>query len=1421
MKNRRKLCWKVTGLLALGLLCSEPANGREVFFTNVRMPGGLSLNTVRAIATDKNGFVWVGTLDGLVRFDGYNMRVYRTEPDNPSALTDLRIRSIYADRDGYIWIKTYQNVFSCYNPVNDSFHNYTSSSYTDWHETASGDIWLWNGSSGALRIRKTAAGLEERIFTLKEFGLASCNFLFEDSQGAIWTGGKAGLCRTDSSGMTERIVSDAALVFNDAAELNGKVWFITADSRIFSYDLAKHETAPAYHYPHEDVFVSAGIISDSELLIVLKSDGVRVFDTGKPEILSKLSGEPKGNTVLIKGSKGNLFLLNQNRIILYFDPSIHALRHIRLEPDDKSTTIDAEHFFTDSKGTVWIGTYGNGLYRFDPNTCFTDHYINKADKNSLASNYLLSFAEDCHGNLWIGSEYAGVIKALVMPDFIRTVRPEMTLAIGKNNNIRAVCEDSRGAVWVGAKNGSLFVYDSTMSAGRCIGENLNAYALVEDGRHRMWASAKNDGVYLYDVEKGAVSAHYANIANDPSSLGKDPVFDIMTDSQNRVWLATFGGGVNLAEEQPDGSYRFRHFFENQGDRSNIRCLCQDSNGRIWCGSQFGIIRFDPEEIIVNPDSYTVFNHDPSCGNSLSNNDIKTIFQDSEGNIWIGTAGGGLNLYREEENFIHYTVNEGLADNFIMGLMEDGDNLWISSENGLTCHNRTAGSFSTYHFAETPYGNNFVENAFTKRRNGDMLWGSLDGLLVFTPSKFNPAKDTSPVLITEMNVEGVSDFRSISDKSITYADNIILNHKQNTFTLEFSTLIFRNPEASSYTFILENFDKQWSPVLHDNSATYKNIPYGKYVFKVKGVNNDGEWNENVTTLDITITPPWWKSTVAYFIYLLIACCLIYASYQIVLKFNRLNNALEVEKQLTDYKLRFFTNISHEFRSPLTLICGAVENLNSLAGLPQAVSKQIKTLSRNSLNLTRLIDQLLEFRKLQNKVLTLDLEETDIIDFTRDIYSGYTETAEQKQISYTFSPQVDEYKMFIDRKKIDKIIYNLLSNAFKFTPRGGAIDLSVGFKADTCIIRVKDNGSGVPGEKQHLLFSRFMQINFSSTGTGVGLSLVREFAEVHKGRVWFENNPECGSIFALELPTSKDAYEGANFITLQPLIPEKYHAESPVEESAAMPESLPDKETLTSYKLLIIDDNDDIRGFLSDEFCKYLTVEMAEDGEQGLYKAREISPDLIICDVMMPGIDGFDVTRRLKSDFETCHIPVILLTAHSSLEHRLEGVESGADVYVTKPFSLKYIVRQVLKLIELREQLKLRFSRENKPDVSSTATTDRDKVFYEKIINILDHNYPDSGFTINKFAEEAGIRRTLFFSKIKGLTGMSPNELIKVRRLQEARTLLAQGDLNISEVSFRVGFEDPLYFSKCFKKQYGASPSKMELQDNRATASKLET
>ncbi|PCH66868.1 MAG: hybrid sensor histidine kinase/response regulator [Bacteroidales bacterium] len=1415
------------GVLTISLFFFSIVNAQEsLLFSQISTKDGLSQNTVRSIVVDNMGFLWMGTLDGLVRYDGTRFITYKPEPGKPNNLTDQRVRSIHEDQDGFLWIKTYDNSFSCYNSKLECFveFEYMGNSipllFTNYLETQKGDIWLW-GDSGCVKIKKDIKGTPKVVFhSSSNAGKLTrdyVNFVFKDSFNSVWIGCELGLNRMDSSGKIDQFYNQENLgAFRKAIELNSIIYFLS-DDIIYRYDLKKQIFLSPFKTSEAYSFLDIVQLNKDSFLVSSVENGLFKVDIASGIFLKN----PFANSVpfnnapqIILDAREGVWVYNDTGRMIFYNPATNKIKEMQLISPEVASVIDDGRYniLIDSKGVYWITTYGNGLYRYDVESDSLTNYLYNKVENSPASDYLLSIDEDHFGNLWIGSEYAGVIKVSKKKHNVKYVNPEESETIGTSNSVKVIFEDTSDNIWLGTKNGSLYVYDNQLNNKKRIEKNINPYTIIEDNKGRIWVGTKGNGIYIYDKKTHKQCHHFVHEEDIPNSLCHNSIFDIIQDSEKRIWIASFGGGIDLVTEFGD-SFHFSHYLNDKGNISYVRCLLQDKKGLIWAGSYKGLISFDPEEFINKPNAYTIYTYNSGHPAGLNCGDVKVIFEDSRGEFWIGTAGGGLNLFDansadKQGAFIKYTKKEGLPSDIITSIMESKDSvLWVSTESGLTHIEKGKNTFLTYQFSNSTNGNFYNENACWLKDNGEMLWGTLDGLLVLDPSSIIinqsvPMVQLTDFFIFDQRIE-VSQPNSPLTESISSTDEIVLKHDQNTFTLNFACLDVTDPSRNKYSYHLEPYDQYWSSPNSNNWATYKNMPYGEYTFEVKGGNADGEWNNKIRTFQITVLPPIWKTNFAIVLYFLIIVGIAFVIIRFLLRISTLNNAVKMEKQLTDYKLRFFTNISHEFRTPLTLIKGAVERMNDIKELPAEVSKNVKLLHRNTLQMSRLIDQLLEFRKLQNNVLSLNMEITDISDFARNAYYAFKEIAFQKNIEYQFEGIDGKWDFYIDRNKVEKILFNLLSNAFKFTPAKGKIICRVA-KDDlsgNCLISVLDTGVGIPKDKRELLFGRFMKLNTSAEGTGIGLELVKEFTEAHKGKVEYSPNPEGGSIFRVELPTNKEVYTDAKYLDAEESDNKEANQQEYNNDHAIQRPVNPHH-----WKILVIDDNYDIREYLQDELQHHFDIELAVDGKDGLDKAIASNPTLIICDVKMPEMDGLEVTRRLKDNFETSHIPIILLTAMSSDTMKLQGSENGADEYIMKPFSLKYLLSRVYFLIEQREKLKKRFSVDIDVKKGVLSQGNKDQVFYDLLNKIIDEHLTEASFTVTEFTELAGQTRTLFYKKVKGLTGYSPNELIKIKRMKKAAELIVEDKYNVSEVSWQVGIEDPFYFSKCFKAQFGCSPSK---------------
>ena len=1411
-------------VLLLSVLCVRAQE--ELLFTQISTMDGLSQNTVRSVFVDNKGYIWFGTLDGLVRYDGTRFITHRPELGFNTNLSDQRIREISEDKDGYLWIRTYDNSYSCYNNRTEQFVDFEYDDrriklqYTNYLETNDGYIWLW-GNQGCIKIVKdeTRRPIVDLVFAQNDHRLTGSNvrFVYQDSNQAYWIGCAKGLNRIDTSGEITKFFDDDSLGrFRKVLEVDGIIYFLS-ERVIYRYNVQKQmflepieARSHTVLYDMQKAYGNQLFVStrDNELLSLNVRTGVFSdfpFKMGKP-----FDSPPQ----MIVDERQGVWIYDYSGRVIYHNPITGTYKPMQLIAPEIAAVIDDGRYnvLIDSNGIFWITTYGNGLYRYDESKDELTNYTYKKGTNSPASNYILSVTEDRFGNIWMGCEYAGAFKVTKKKYKVEYLKPEKQNVIGTSNNVKVIFQDSEKNVWVGTKNGSLYLYDRDLNFKRCIAKGINPYTVIEDAKGRLWVGTKGNGIYLYDRQTFDLLARFVNQEDDSASLCFDSVFDIIQDNEGRIWVATFGGGMDLVDET-NGSFSFRHFFNDSGNLSYVRCLLQDSNGHIWAGSYEGLISFIPKDLISNPKAYTKYTYNPGHSVGLNCNDIKSIFEDSRKQLWVGTAGGGVNLFDrhsldKQGAFIKYARNEGLPSNIVTSIMESKDGvIWVSTESGLVHLDKSKNTFLSYQFSGDLYGNIYNENACLLKHDGEMLWGTLDGLLVLDPTSIEinsivPMVELTDLYIHDQRVDANVPKSAITE-SIGSTREIVLEHDQNTFTINFACLDLTDPDRNKYSYILESYDRDWSAPNSNNWATYKNMPDGDYVFKVRGANADGEWNDAITTCKIVVLPPIWKTTYAIVTYILLILSLAYIFIRFLIRINSLNNAVKMEKQLTDYKLRFFTNISHEFRTPLTLIKGAIERLNDIGEVPGEVSKNVKLLNRNTQQMSRLIDQLLEFRKLQNNVLTLNLEKTDIRDFVLNAYYTFKEIAFQKNIDYQFEGIENKWDIYVDRNKLEKIIFNLLTNAFKFTPANGSItcQLIKDKENDKCIISVIDTGVGVPKDKQELLFSRFMKLNTTAEGTGIGLELVKEFTETHKGSVKYEANPGGGSVFTVTLPTDRNVYRDVKFLDEDIEDAEVIEQPDYNEDHAIKRPSAPHQ-----WKILIIDDNYDIREYLSEELSHHCYVEVAEDGKIGLEKARSINPTLIICDVKMPEMDGLQVTRLLKDDFETSHIPVILLTALSSDTIKLQGSESGADEYIMKPFSMKYLISRVYSLIDQREKLKKHFSIDIDVKKAIISEDEKDQKFYDMINQIVDKNLSDPEFTVTQFTKEAKLSRTIFYKKVKGLTGYSPNELIKIKRMKKAAELLLEDKYNVSEVSWKVGIEDPFYFSKCFKAQFGCAPSK---------------
>lgn len=942
-----------------------------------------------------------------------------------------------------------------------------------------------------------------------------------------------------------------------------------------------------------------------------------------------------------------------------------------------------------------------------------------------------------------------------------------------SNVVRMVKKMNDGTVMVGTREGSLYHYSADMS--QVLGKShfdSNVYGIVQMPNGETWIGTRGKGIY------GAKGLDF-----------KDRnVFCMASDAKHRMWIGTFGKGLSLVYPRKDG-YGVKTFFADSVGLNEVRCMVIDKHGVLWCGTSGGLIRIPVDEFVKDASRYKTYVRDY---------EIRDVIVDRQGRLWLSASGDGLVQVEPgdgetEPKFHVFNTSNGLVNNLVQSVVDTPDgNLWISTQQGVTAWNARKKSFENYMFSRNPMGNVYNENSAVCLDDGRVVLGGNYGLTIIQPSRLSHVSGLTDVVFT----------------SYPYSDEITLTYEQRSPNIHFSTLDYSDVRNVKYTYRLEGFDQAWSQPSSTPWAAYQKLPAGKYLLHVKACTSDGTWGKE-STLVIRIKPPFYLTSWAIMIYVLLVLGVIILVVKFVHDKNVLRNRIRLEQELTRYKLVFFTNIAHEFRTPLTLMQGSLEKEKRIMKANRwqtELEKTIRVMDKSVQRMLRLIDQLLEFRKMQAGKLKLSLQETDAVMFVKGICRMFDDAAESKEIAYSFESSEPAHAMFLDQQMIDKVVFNLLSNAFKYTPAKGTISVSLSF-TDVMTIRVADTGVGIPQEKREQLFSRFMQSSYTGESFGIGLHLTHELVRTHHGEITYQENEGGGSVFVVTIPLQKDCYEASDFLVKDSPILKADLAKQRDGQEEKTTDAVPSAPSapLNRRTILLIEDDNDVREFLLSELESCFDLKVASDGKTGIAMAKELDVDLIVSDVMMPGMNGFELTKRLKNSFETSHIPIILLTALSTDENVLEGTESGADAYITKPFSPQLLMARILQLLNQREILRQKFGKEPQEIRSAMLSNEQDSLFVKRLDSIVYSRLGEQDLSVDKVAGLLHLGRTIFYKKVRGTTGYTPNEYIRVIRLRKAAELLKEGEKNVSEVAYAVGFDNPYYFSKCFKEQFGMPPS----------------
>lgn len=1035
---------------------------------------------------------------------------------------------------------------------------------------------------------------------------------------------------------------------------------------------------------------------------------------------------------------------------------------------------------TDRRGLVWVSTNGCGLRIFNPHTGELKIIDRNYPGHIINTDHIVSMMEDRDGNIWIAGEYHGVT-CLNMRQRNYSVIDINTTGAEKSSEVRMLHRLGDGRIVVADMVGMVGISsDELKTISHLNLDGRNYISACVDGNGELWLGSRNNGLNIHG-----------------ENYGKGRVDCILKDRKGRMWLC----GINSALKRIVYSERNYKEYSYLDDIPKLapRVLLEDSRGDFWLGTKKGLYVFNPDSLICNPKSYT----------KIMDRPIMCLYESANRDIWIGTMGEGVfygsNKTCIPDSFTQLSTNDGLTNDMVQLIAEDmNHNICIGTEKGISFVEHPNGQIHNLMFFDSKLRNTFTERNAVRLADGRMAFGSLDGIIVIDGMAGNVIWNHRPI-VTGLDINGVP-VHNLGDEKpfdgdVSQCRQLNLAHNQNTLTFRFSDLDFGGHQKGVFMCMLEGFDKDWVSLYDQHATTYKNLSPGTYTLYVRS-----KQSGQAVPLVININPPVWATWWAYLIYAVITLIVILGILRQLRRMNELNQRIAVEKQMTEYKLRFFTNISHEFRTPLTLIQGTMESIESVKTVPSDLHQPLKNMKRNVERMLRLINQLLEFRRMQNGKLTLSLQKTDVVCMLYNIYISFHSISENRNINYQFRTSHKKLEIYVDRGYLDKIAYNLLSNAFKYTPKGGTITLEVSDTDGQLCISVTDSGVGIPKGQQAGLFERYATGKLTYESIGIGLNLTQELVRVHHGQISYEENPSGGSIFKVQLPIDESVYQPSDFM----------HTDTALHEGDdlcpagfdSVYKKLAD-EPMNNYNVLIVEDNDDVSEMLRTELGKYFRITTATDGVEGLeiLNRPESNFSLIISDVMMPRMDGFEFTRKVRADKELHSLPVILLTALNAEEKQEKGLSEGADVYIGKPFSIKVLTAQCVTLIRQREMLKIAYSSETgaKPALPQIIRDEKDKKFITTLDTLIESQMKTQSLSVDVMAEKFGMSRTSFYNKVRGLTGCTPNDYLRDKRLERAAEMLRTENATVSEVSYETGFSTPQYFATIFKKKFGMSPT----------------
>ena len=1330
-----------------------------------------SKSGIYTITQDQFGIMWMGTNGaGLYKFDGVNYVSYEQNSNVNNSINSNLIYATYVDKHNRLWVGTDEGL-CLYNRDLNSFESIdiqkkvkkeTVISVKSIIEDNNGNLFLGTFNGGLLKLN-----IKTREITSVKLDVANpanylINSLVKDKSGTIYLGTNFGLKVLDQ--IKNQVKKVTAI--NDKQILSGNIVSMFVDSK-------------------QNIWIGNGY--KGLVKINLNSKEAFSYPITTKRIMSILATDTK--TILCATENDGLIIVN--------DQGVVQKKYVNSKFNIRSLSSNSVwSLFLDKERRIWLGYYNKGLGVFDKiNSKVTIIESLPGNSQSLQTNCVTGIAKDKEGQLWISMEGGGVdVYNPVNKTFKHITRSDNSFYSGLTND--------------------------------------NITKVYIDKKQNVWLSSWNEGIFL--LKKG--SRNFINYNTKNTNLASDNIMSITEDSRGVIWIGTFAKGLHYYTPS-DGKFHYCNSkpFQNVMNL-DIRNVMVDSDDAVWVGSTTGLYKVTTKDFLT----FSVVSFRDKMSEKLKNHKsthtINTLYEAKNKEIWIGTDGAGLFSYNKKTDSLKWYINfKGLHEKSISSITESNDGgIWLSGKKGITrldLKNKTTFNYSIY---DGLLGNDFNNNSVLKDENGVLYFGSYEGLNYFNPTNLVKSKKQLPIYFTDLKLfnksVGPLEKNSPLVKVISQTKKIILRHDQSVFTIDFIAVNYSFPARNEFAYYLEGFEDSWNYVGNKRSATYTNLAPGNYVFKVKTAEKNGVWSQKPLELRIEILPPWWKSSFAYLFYTLLLLAAIYFGNQYyqnrfkqkqMIEFEK-TKAVQIEK-LNNKKLQFFTNISHEFRTPLTLILNPLGDIikNYRSDLPEAVLKKLQTIQKSSDRLSRLINELMDFNQLQFNKMTLQLQQIEVVSFTREIVSYFDEEAFSRGILLEFESNKTALKDWIDPKMFEKIIFNVVSNAFKVTPDNGRITVKIvvnselmpfplidgGASYPSFEVIVEDTGSGLDKKDIKKIFDRFYQVNNLNKAyygsTGIGLEVVRGFVELHKGIIEVESELGVGTTFKLLFPVGKEFFN-ENEILLEEFKKEKKMSFTPkVEETEIQPEENQEKQDRI-YTILIVEDNVELRNYLKNELKKEYKVLVAENGQVGLELALQKLPDLILTDVIMPVMSGLELCKSIKADLKTSHIPLMMLSAKALVKDRLEGIDSGADMYLSKPFDMDILRSSLVQLINSRQIMFNKFYNGITPKAKEKTTT-LDNDFIKNVLKYINENISEPELSVEELASKVFLSRSQLYRKIKTLTGVSVNEFIRNVRLEKAKELIELGNDNITEISYKVGFSSPSYFTKCYKDKYGYLPT----------------